>query len=247
MSGENRIWSSLRALWTRLRPGIQTSDGNDHGNKSPKGAATNSGNAEWDPAETAEIFHRFEQDDLAAMEERGDRIEALRRRDVWYIPLEEMLAHPHDYKHYFPEFSDNPKMTEQQLREALAKSLRKLDPESELLQLFWAALLYRREHAGLHEAEPNPEGLTFALQRALAVSLYDWGTMGDGTKRLPRVNPNPDLPTELANAAGLVPTTALAALISRRARRGNPLTEANIDELVQSALRAYANSAEGDL
>jgi len=133
-------------------------------------------------------------------------------------------------------------MSEHELREALARSLERLDCKSELLESFWSALRFRRQFASLDEADDGVVGLAVALERGLRL-------FGRRTTEVSVLPPepvsDPNLPTELAEAARVLPINVLIAVRSRFAESGRNLdSEADVRELVEGALRQYARLAE---
>jgi len=138
-------------------------------------------------------------------------------------------------------------MTEQQLREALVQSLRKLDPESELLKSFWSAVVYRRENAAVDERQPGQPGLMRALERALALV----NVVAESTEELqitPGSPPSSRFPIDLAAAAEALPDWMFRLAISRAKRYSYKLeNDVDVDALLQKALSQYASLADSSL
>jgi len=136
-------------------------------------------------------------------------------------------------------------MTEHQLREALAKSLRKLDPDSELLRSFWSALHFRQENAGLHEAESGTPGLKCALKIALTLSCQELSEEILHIPPVPPVDPpTPDLSHELAVAVELLPEYVLTNTLLHAKYSGQPLeNQTDVQKILESALKKYAQCA----
>jgi|SRR3989344_3662059 len=136
-------------------------------------------------------------------------------------------------------------MTEQQLRRALAQSLEHMDPASNLVHEFWAALLFRRKHATIDEREPGRLGFRYALERALA--LFDLEPVV--TAHLSTTDPpSPGLSHELAAAVELLPSYVLTELLSRAREIGLPLeSEIDVRMVLESALRKYSRLAKVSL
>ena len=136
-------------------------------------------------------------------------------------------------------------MTEHQLREALVRSLRNLDPDSELVKSFWSALVYRRENAAVDERRPGQRGLQRALERALALAERTPERVSNVPQTPP---PEPQLLLDLAKAAETLPDSVIRLAITRAHRHGRRLdTESDVEGLLKTALAKYALLAESGL